>query len=99
MKRILKDNPVRKLRREMDLTISDLCSQCGISFIHLQRIEHGLAHQITLEVRGQLMAFGFPETIDMEYLEWKHAMEISTGNKRADVTARQIEHRRQLADM
>ena len=99
METFLKDNPLRRFREEYGYSRSDVARCSGISYSTLSNIEQGLVHEITVDVREKLMAFGFPETIDMEYLEWKHAMQISTGSKNADVTARQIEHRRQLAEM
>jgi len=95
---MLMDNPVRKFREERGLSRSDVCRQSGISYTTLGNIEQGLVLDITLETREKLLAFGYPDTIDMDYLKWKEEMEISMGNKTADIIRNKIAYRRRLMD-
>lgn len=97
MQEYLKDNPVRMYRKEHGLSRSDLCRLVNISYTTLGNIEQGIVLKISDDVRKELLDAGFPESIDLDYLEWKAAMEESLG-KKADMTYNLIERRKQAAN-
>lgn len=66
-------NPLRKIRRERKLTVTQMAQLAGLSGTRIYQLEHGHAATLPESMRKAVKLLGYnPDRVAKQYDAWRH---------------------------